>query len=685
MGRKVDLNQVLVPSTFIYVDPNRTDDYIEEGSYLRPFKSLHGAVSDPNGYTSFFLNPGNYVGDDVTLNNGDSVLHGSGRDSVILNFGVKSGTGSFSGTGFSMGFESTPDQNAPSALSKQGLDLQLSNGGVLLTDLKISYRTVHLATDSIVDKCVFHHNNDFDPCLSVGVGTVRVTSSTFTKSGVKTLVSQYGGSLSINGCSLSGESSVGQYIVTSVSSVANTTLSIKDTSILSTYTTPLGIVYTNAAPASSPNVLETSVVVGQIRTNDVSAVPSYLRVFGSTFGSPIIGTDGISPSTSLLYESSDNIKDDSDLDSGSVSDAVNSLNTSLLALKFTDLTDTPNTIAQSNAYRPFVRGNELPSTVIQTNYTLPLDGGNPGEVLTTNGGSISTWAAAPGGGSTTFVGLTDTPATFGNAGEFFKYTGTASVWSKINLNDIVEFPEGLGGVQGKFLTAGASTTAWESITISDITSFPSNLGNDKQILTSTNGTSVSWTTLSPSITLSGNVSGSGTLTNLGDAFITTTVANDSHNHTTATLTGVSPSITLSGNVSGSGTLTNLGDAFITTTVANDSHNHTVATLPVVDDFISGLIEIPENGTYLITPYSWHKAKYSKFHYKTESGTCSLDVKVNGITVLPSPPVPADSSLRFKDISIVTVYAVGHTIELVVSNSSSPVRLSFTLAYNRTFT
>jgi hypothetical protein len=40
----------------------------------------------------------------------------------------------------------------------------------------------------------------------------------------------------------------------------------------------------------------------------------------------------------------------------------------------------------------------------------------------------------------------------------------------------------------------------------------------------------------------------------------------------------SPTITLSGDVSGSATLTNLGNATITATIADDSHNHTIANV-----------------------------------------------------------------------------------------------------------
>lgn len=128
----------------------------------------------------------------------------------------------------------------------------------------------------------------------------------------------------------------------------------------------------------------------------------------------------------------------------------------------------------------------------------------------------------------------------------------------------------------------------------------------------------------PVITLSGDVSGSATMTNLSNTTIVTTVANDSHTHdgryytetesdnrfvplsnngervqdivggmvTGNSESGITvtyndagtntgkldfnvhdPVITLSGDVTGSATMTNLTNTTITTTVANDSHTH----------------------------------------------------------------------------------------------------------------
>ena len=85
----------------------------------------------------------------------------------------------------------------------------------------------------------------------------------------------------------------------------------------------------------------------------------------------------------------------------------------------------------------------------------------------------------------------------------------------------------------------------------------------------------------PTITLSGDVIGSATMTNLGNTTITTTVANDSHTHDGRYYTETesdarylqgNETITLSGDVSGSGTTS------ITVTVADDSHNHVISNV-----------------------------------------------------------------------------------------------------------
>jgi hypothetical protein len=69
----------------------------------------------------------------------------------------------------------------------------------------------------------------------------------------------------------------------------------------------------------------------------------------------------------------------------------------------------------------------------------------------------------------------------------------------------------------------------------------------------------------PTVTLTGAVTGSATMTNLGNISIATTATSD-------------PTLTLSGDASGSATFTNLGNATLSVTVADDSHNHVISNV-----------------------------------------------------------------------------------------------------------
>ena len=81
---------------------------------------------------------------------------------------------------------------------------------------------------------------------------------------------------------------------------------------------------------------------------------------------------------------------------------------------------------------------------------------------------------------------------------------------------------------------------------------------------------------SPTVTLTGAVTGSGTMTNLGNVSISTTATAD-------------PTLTLTGDVSGSATFTNLGNATLTATVANDSHSHSNYIASNANDTATGVI------------------------------------------------------------------------------------------------
>jgi len=88
------------------------------------------------------------------------------------------------------------------------------------------------------------------------------------------------------------------------------------------------------------------------------------------------------------------------------------------------------------------------------------------------------------------------------------------------------------------------------------------------------GNSLDFNVNDPTITLTGAVTGSATMTNLGNVSIATTATAD-------------PTLTLSGDASGSATFTNLGNATLTVTVADDSHNHVISNIDGLQSALDG--------------------------------------------------------------------------------------------------
>jgi hypothetical protein len=67
----------------LYVDVNRTDNYIENGSITKPFKTIQAAIIAASGNTLLDVSPGEYVGD-INLGTTVTVLRGSGINATFL-------------------------------------------------------------------------------------------------------------------------------------------------------------------------------------------------------------------------------------------------------------------------------------------------------------------------------------------------------------------------------------------------------------------------------------------------------------------------------------------------------------------------------------------------------------------------------------------------------------------------
>jgi hypothetical protein len=123
-------------------------------------------------------------------------------------------------------------------------------------------------------------------------------------------------------------------------------------------------------------------------------------------------------------------------------------------------------------------------------------------------------------------------------------------------------------------------------------------------------------TADPTITLSGAVTGSGTMTNLGNVAITTTATAD-------------PTLTLSGDLSGSATFTNLGNATLTATVANNSHTHVSSNITdlteTVQDLVGGMVAGNSESGITVT----YNDSGAKLNFDVNDPTITLTGDVTG--------------------------------------------------------
>ena len=181
----------------------------------------------------------------------------------------------------------------------------------------------------------------------------------------------------------------------------------------------------------------------------------------------------------------------------------------------------------------------------------------------------------------------------------------------------------------------------------------------------------------PTITLTGDTTGSATMTNLGDVSIATTLSSEAVQDivgamvTGNTETGLSvtyqdddgtldfaltadPVITLSGDVTGSATMTNLGNVTISTTVADDSHNHTTAN---IDDFTENVQDIVGS---MVNPTNTESG--ISVTYDDDNGKLNFDVNDPTITLTGDCTGTATMS-NLGSISIATTVVAAPTLNV----------------------
>jgi len=206
--------------------------------------------------------------------------------------------------------------------------------------------------------------------------------------------------------------------------------------------------------------------------------------------------------------------------------------------------------------------------------TITLTGAVTGSGTMTNLGSVSIATTATADPTLTLTGDASGSATFTNLGNATLTVTVADDSHNHITSNIDGLAEYISDTVGAMVTSntesGISVTYDDTdntldFNVSDPTITLTGAVTGSGTITNLGDVSITTTATSdPTITLTGAVTGSGTMTNLGDVSITTTATAD-------------PTLTLSGDASGSATFTNLGNATLSVTVADDSHNHSSST------------------------------------------------------------------------------------------------------------
>ena len=170
--------------------------------------------------------------------------------------------------------------------------------------------------------------------------------------------------------------------------------------------------------------------------------------------------------------------------------------------------------------------------------------------------------------------------TLGSAADGYQSFADAGVSNGDTVRYVIE--DGTNWEIGTGQYTASGTTLSRSVTESNNSDSAINLSGSASVFLA-----VASQDLSPTVTLSGAVTGSGTLTDLGDVTITTTATSD-------------PTITLSGDASGSATLTNLGNATLSVTVADDSHNHVISNVDGLQSSLDGKLSTSGNAATATT-------------------------------------------------------------------------------------
>ncbi len=115
--------------------------------------------------------------------------------------------------------------------------------------------------------------------------------------------------------------------------------------------------------------------------------------------------------------------------------------------------------------------------------------------------------------------------------------------------------------------------------------------------------------------------------------------------------------------------------------AMDSTLQAISAL-LANQFISGQIESPLIKTYTLDLAVIDARTLNTLAIKTTSGTCTVSIRIDGVNVTGMNGLAVTSTEQVATATALNTVAIGQTITLVVTATSTPVDLVFTLKYTR---
>ncbi len=105
----------------------------------------------------------------------------------------------------------------------------------------------------------------------------------------------------------------------------------------------------------------------------------------------------------------------------------------------------------------------------------------------------------------------------------------------------------------------------------------------------------------------------------------------------------------------------------------------ITAFGTVDDGLSGFIEVPSNKTYTLSLNSPRAFDITTLHGILSSGACTAAVQLNSTNVTGLGSISLSTVETTATATAVNSVSSGDTVDLVITNSSSPRDLAFTVA------